>query len=248
MLKLNDNELHFLAELAKGCTLTSAMISSNMNTYDIAHLIVRIDSELDERKKLRAEFGIKPDQFTAAILARVISYKGHMDIVNAAHLLKEQGYDFKILFAGTGDREYMQTVQKHIDPLGLHDNILMLGFRKDVSDILSILDVQLNASFGTEATSLSLLEGFSLGIPAVASDYGGNPYVVQDGVNGLVFHTRDVSALADSLRKLMDDRALLATLGTRALSTYDSRFTAQIYAENIEKVYSKALALHGSRV
>lgn len=55
MLKLNDNELHFLAELAKGCTLTSAMISSNMNTYDIAHLIVRIDSELDERKKLRAE-------------------------------------------------------------------------------------------------------------------------------------------------------------------------------------------------
>lgn len=199
------------------------------------------------KNRLRSEFGIHPDQFTAAILARVIDYKGHMDIVDAAHILKEKGYDFKILFAGTGDEEYMNQVQDHIDSLGLSENILMTGFRKDVSDILSILDVQLNASYGTEATSLSLLEGFSLGVPAIASDYGGNPYVVQNGVNGLVFETRDVGALADALEKLMTDRALLATLGTRALSIYDRRFTAQAYAKNVESVYRKALSIHRSR-
>lgn len=201
----------------------------------------------ETRNRLRAEFGIRPEQFTAAILARVIDYKGHLDIVDSAHLLKGKGYDFKILFAGTGDGDYMKKVQNHIDSLGLSENILMTGFRKDVSDILSILDVQLNASFGTEATSLSLLEGFSLGVPAIASDYGGNPYVVQDGVNGLVFGTRDVGALADALEKLMTDRALLATLGTRALSIYDRRFTAQVYAKNVEAVYRKALAIRGNR-
>ena len=105
--------------------------------------------------------------------------------------------------------------------------------------------MQLNASYGTEATSLSLLEGFSLGVPAIASDYGGNPYVVQDGVNGLVFGTRDVTGLSEALQKLMDDRALLAALGIRALSVYDQRFTARVYAENIESVYRKALAVHG---
>ena len=44
---------------------------------------------------------------------------------------------------------------------------------------MSITDVQANASFGTEATSLALLEGMSLGIPAVVSDFGGNPGVTK---------------------------------------------------------------------
>ena len=201
----------------------------------------------ETRDKLRREFGIRPGQFTAGILARVISYKGHMDIIDAAHLLKKQGYDFKILFAGTGENSYLKTVQKQIDALGLSDNILMTGFRKDVPDILSILDVQLNASYGTEATSLSLLEGFSLGLPAIASDYGGNPYVVQDGINGLIFPTRDVHALAEALRTLMDDPSFLSTLGARARSIYETQFTAKIYAENVENVYQKALAVHKGR-
>ena len=198
----------------------------------------------ETKEKLRREFGIRNGQFTAAILARIISYKGHMDIIDAARILKEKGYDFKILFAGTGEAEYLKEIQKQIDALGLHDNILLTGFRKDVPDILSILDVQLNASYGTEATSLSLLEGFSLGIPAIASDYGGNPYVVEHGVNGLIFKTRDINSLADALQKLMDDPVLLDTLGKKARSIYEEKYTAQIYARNVEKVYEKALQVH----
>ena len=197
------------------------------------------------KERLRAEFGIRPGQFTAAIFARMISYKGQMDIIDAAHLLKEKGYDFKILLAGTGEESYIRSLQDRVGELGLQDDVLLPGFRRDVSDILSILDVQLNASYGTEATSLALLEGFSLGIPAVASDYGGNPYVIEDGVNGLIFKSRDVSALADALARLMDDRELLADLGANALSTYNQRFTAQVYANNVEKVYRKALIVHG---
>ena len=196
------------------------------------------------KERLRAEFGIRPGQFTAAIFARMISYKGQMDIIDAAHLLKEKGYDFKILLAGTGEDGYIRSLQDRIGELSLQDDLLP-GFRRDVSDILSILDVQLNASYGTEATSLALLEGFSLGIPAVASDYGGNPYVIEDGVNGLIFKSRDVSALADALARLMDDRELLAALGANALSAYNERFTAQVYANNVEKVYRKALIVHG---
>lgn len=208
--------------------------------------VERLRPSSDETKeKLRKEFNIAPGEFTASLLARVISYKGQLDIIEAARTLKTRGYDFKILFAGTGDSAFMQEVQYRIDSLGLHDSVLMLGFRKDVPDILSITDVQLNASYGTEATSLSLLEGFSLGIPAVASDYGGNPYVVQDGVNGLVFRTRDTDGLADALEKLIKDRAMLASLGTRALEIYDKRFTAEVYARNVESVYRKAMIVHG---
>ena len=59
--------------------------------------------------------------------------------------------------------------------------MLFLGFVQNVAEILSILDIQCNCSYGTEASSLALIEGMSLGLATVASDYGGNPWQVDDG-------------------------------------------------------------------
>lgn len=192
----------------------------------------------ETKDALRKEFGIREGVFTAAIMARVIDYKGHMDILEAARMLRADGLDFAILICGTGDDDYVNEVNGRIREYGLEGTVIMAGFRKDVPDILSILDVQLNASYGTEATSLALLEGFSLGVPAIASDYGGNPYVVEDGVNGLVFPTRNTAALAAALRRMMQEPGLAARLGTGALEAFDQKFTAQVYAVNIEKVYN----------
>lgn len=49
----------------------------------------------------------------------------------------------------------------------------MLGFLNDVEPLMNAMDIQANCSFGTEATSLSLLQGMSLGKPAVVTDFGG---------------------------------------------------------------------------
>lgn len=87
---------------------------------------------------------------------------------------------------------------------GVEDVMSLLGFRSDVAALLSILDVQLNVSYGTEATSMALLEGMSLGLPSIVSDYGGNPWLVKDGDNGLIFPSRDSRALAACIARLMD--------------------------------------------
>ena len=103
--------------------------------------------------------------------------------------------------------------------------------------LLSVLDLQINASYGTEATSLSLLEGMSLGLPAVVSDYGGNPGVITEGQNGLLVPQKDGQALAAAVERLMGDPALLAQLKAGAKARFASSFTAKIYAGNIEQVY-----------
>lgn len=197
----------------------------------------------ERRAALREELGIGPDVFTAAIMARIIDYKGQMDIIEAASLLKKKGLDFVFLFAGTGEDSFIEQLRARIAELGLEENVKLLGFRSDVPDILSILDVQLNASYGTEATSLALLEGFSLGIPAVASEYGGNPYVVLNGENGLTFPTRDINGLAEALEKLIRDPGLRSELGSGAKRIYEDRFTAAKYAANTENVYRGTLKL-----
>ena len=125
--------------------------------------------------------------------------------------------------------------------LGIEENVAFLGFVQDVSSVLSVLDLQVNASWGTEATSLALLEGMSVGVPALVSDYGGNPYLIHDGINGLVFPARDAAALAAAVRRCMDDRAMLERLGRGAYDDWATRLTANIFAENTENVYRRVL-------
>lgn len=188
---------------------------------------------------LRAQYGIEAGCFTAGILARLEEYKGHLIILEAAKQLVDQGRRLKVLVAGVGNFE--DAVRARIQALGLEDVVLMVGFQQDVAPILSILDVQLNASYGTEASSLALLEGLSMGVPAVVSSYGGNPYLIDDGQDGLIFPNRDSKALAGCLARLMDDPEARAQMSRRAQELFQQRFTGQIFAQKIESVYRSTL-------
>lgn len=193
-----------------------------------------------EQEALRQALDIPPKAVVFGILARMEHYKGHLDLVEAARLLKERGRaDFRVLVAGAGDFE--AAVSAAVDAAGVGDVVKLLGFRSDVAALLSVLDVQLNCSYGTEATSMALLEGMSLGLPAIVSDYGGNPYVIKDGASGLIFPSRDAAALAGAMEKLMDCPEERARLGQNAKADFQARFTGQAFARNVEQVYLDVL-------
>ncbi len=193
-----------------------------------------------ERTALREELGLASDAFVFGILARIEDYKGHLCLVHAAKLLKEQGREnFRILIAGTGSFE--PEVARAVVEMGVSDVVQMLGFRSDVTALLNILDVQLNASYGTEATSMALLEGMSLGLPSIVSNYGGNPYVVEDGGNGLVFPCHDSQALCACMARLMDEPDTLAAMRGRAKELFQQRFTGQVFARSTEQIYLDVL-------
>lgn len=188
---------------------------------------------------LRALWRIAPEDFSLGILARLEDYKGHMDILRALRILKGEGRRVKLLIAGTGPFE--ETLRRETARLELEDQVRFLGFVTDVAPLLSVLDLQLNASYGTETSSLSILEGMSMGLPAVVSDYGGNPWLIDDGEDGLIFPTRDSAALAKAVASLMDRPEELKRMGRRAEEIFRERFTGEIFAKNIENVYLDTL-------
>ena len=189
-----------------------------------------------EQAALRANLGVAPGDFLLGILARIEDYKGHLTIAEAVAKLKPQGYRPKVLVAGIGP--YEEELRRACVRLGVTDDLLFLGFRSDVAAILSVLDCQLNASYGTETSSLSLLEGMSMGLPAIVSDYGGNPFVIDDGLDGLLFPAKNSTALAACIKRVIDDRAALARMGQEARNQFEHRFTGEIFARNIEAVYA----------
>ena len=190
----------------------------------------------EEQAALKRELSIPEGHTVFGILARLEDYKGHLDLLEAVRRLKERGReDFTVLAAGTGPFE--GTLAQAVRQAGAEDRMKLLGFRSDVPALLNILDVQLNCSYGTEATSMALLEGMSLGLPTIASDYGGNPYVVEDGGTGLLFPSRNAAALAEAMERLMDRPEERKALGARARTVYEERFTGQVFARNTEKIY-----------
>ena len=208
--------------------------------------VPRTDPE--EREALRKELDLPREAVVFGILARLEDYKGHLYLIRAARILKDRGVSgFRVLIAGTGS--YEEQVARAVRELEVGDVVKLLGFRSDVGALLNLLDVQLNASYGTEATSMALLEGMSLGLPTIASDYGGNPWVVKDGETGLIFPSRDDAALADAMEHLIQNPEERAAMGRRALELYEHEFTGEIFARRVEDVYRQVLkgAQHGTK-
>jgi len=227
-----------VSEAAKE-NLTDAGISGKLISVVLNGVSPVARCSKEKIKEVKTNYGIKEEDYVISLVARIEDYKGHAYAVCAASKLKAQGRPFKMIFAGSGG--YEDAVRKMLMDEGLEEDVIMTGFIQNVSDILSISDVQLNASYGTEATSLSLLEGFSMGLPAVVSNFGGNPYVVENGINGLVFESKNADALCSALCSLMDNPAKLKDMGEEALRSYNERFSGEVFAKNIEEIYKQTL-------
>lgn len=220
--------------------LTEAGISSKKITVVMNGVTPVARTTPQEQEALKQELNIPENTCVFGILARLEDYKGHLYLIHAAHLLKEQGItNFRILIAGTGPFE--AEVHRAVIEMGVEDVVQLLGFRSDVAQLLNILDVQLNASYGTEATSMALLEGMSLGLPSIVSDYGGNPWVISHGENGLIFPSKNSDALAQAMADLIQRPEKRAAMGQKALERFESQFTAQVFARNTEQIYRNIL-------
>lgn len=193
---------------------------------------VRVFSD-DEKASLRKRFCVEDGEKVISIIARLEPVKGHKCFIDAAEIIKKRGYNAKFIIAGTGSAE--EELKKYASEKNA--NVLFTGFINDPESLAAITDISANASYGTEATSISLLEGMSLGNPAVVSDYGGNPGVIQDGVNGFIFPVHDSEAMADKIQLLIDDTKLYNMMSENALRIFEEKFKADVYARNIENIY-----------
>ena len=190
----------------------------------------------EETDALRAELGIKEGDFVVGMSARLEEVKGHIYLVEAARIIHERGCEnLKVLIIGTGATEF--ELKAKTAEYGLTDSVLFPGFVSDVAPYIKLMDVIVNCSFGTEATSMALLEAMSLAKPAIATDYGGNSFIIENGKNGYIIPQKSASNLAEAIQKLMDSPEKLLEMAKFAYSKYICRLTGKIMTGKIEKIY-----------
>lgn len=193
----------------------------------------------EEKSLIRRRFGVNDGEKVVSIVARLEDIKGHDYFIEAAKMLTDEGVHAKFFIAGTGS--YEEHLKNKVKELGLTDTVIFTGFITDVDKLMSITDIQANASYGTEATSLALLEGMSIGVPAVVSDFGGNPGVIKDGENGFVVAKQNSAALKKGLQTLLEDKELYEKMSVRSKEIFNTTFTSRIMTKNTEDLYLETI-------
>ena len=195
---------------------------------------------LQEMVALRNHLGVSEGDFVVGMVARLENYKGQATLLRAVAMCAEQAPRLRALLVGDGSRE--AEYRALAAELGVNDRVIFCGFAEDVAPYYALMAVNVNASSGTETSSLSLSEGMSAGVPCVVSDFGGNPKMVVDGDNGLIFQTGDHAQLSQALVRLYEDRALLARLSVGARRHFRERLTAKGMVRQLEGMYERLLA------
>jgi glycosyltransferase involved in cell wall biosynthesis len=172
-------------------------------------------------------------------VGRLYDQKGYDYLVRAAALLKSRGRAFRCAIVGIGPQE--RRLRELMAELGVEDEVVLIGRRDDVPDVVRALDVAILSS-RWEGSPLVLMEYMALAAPIVATAVGGVPDLIEDGVHGLLVPPHSPDALADGIGRLLDDRSLAARMGEAARERQRAEFDLDVVVRRLEGLYAELYA------
>lgn len=167
------------------------------------------------------------DPWRVGVIGRIAPEKGQLEFIRAAwRVLRQERCEFVVcgdaLFSNP---QYALRVRAEAEGLPIE----FTGWRDDIRDVLSALDVIVVPSGAVEATTRVILEAFSAGVPVVAFRSGGIPEIIEDGVTG-VLSPPTAQELASTLLQLFrGNGAWLESIRTQAQTAFASRFSLERY-------------------
>jgi len=187
-------------------------------------------SNIPERGEARRQLGWPEDAFTLVTVGRLAEVK-RVDLqVEAVARLD----GVRLVIVGDGpEREPLERLASQPD---VSERVTFTGALPHDQALLAIraADVLVLSSH-TEGLSHVLIEAMQLGTPCVATNVGGNPEVITDGVDGLLVPPRDADALAATIRDLRDHPARRRALAEAALKSVE-RFSWEALVDQTEAV------------
>ena len=193
-------------------------------------------SEIPAEKKaqIRKDYGIAETDTVIGIVARVEPVKRHDLFLKAAKIVAENVPTARFLVIGDGSAR--QDGEKLAAELGISDKVIFAGYIKNVNDIVNILDINVLTS-EREALSISLIEGMSIGKPAVAINGGGPGEVIEDGKNGILINSLDYNLLARAITDLANDKEKQKKMGEYGKKVAAEKFGAKQMADTLKNIY-----------
>lgn len=192
----------------------------------------------ENRKEVdRSEFGIPPNAFIVGCIASMRPIKGVDVLIRAMAELDSNTNVHCLLIGDVRDNR----IPELIDQLGIGERIHIAGHRDDAIDVIGGCDVVVAPSRGREGLTKAVIEGMAQGRPAIVTQAGGLPEMVDDGESGHVVPIGDHTALADRIGRLAADPERASAMGQRAREIVAERFSADQTVDRTLALYQDLL-------
>ena len=196
-----------------------------------------------DRDSKKRELGFEPGQSVVGMVAPLKPQKAPLDFVRTAALIHHVRPEARFLLVGDG--ELRQAVEAEVTRLGLSGLFRLVGWRRDIVEIMHCLDVFVLTSLW-EGLPRVYLEALSSGRPVVGTRVGGAAEVIQDGINGFLAEPGDVGTLAGRVIDLLTHPDTRKEMGERARSL-PIQFDIREMVRQQEKEYERLLVRYDQR-
>lgn len=207
-------------------------IENGIDTYRFT------DNGFDIEKK-KQELGLDNGSIILGTVGVLNESKGHSYLIRAISEIINQGFDVKLIIAGEGIlRRELETLS---DQLGLNGRIKLLGFREDIPQILSLMDIFVFPSLW-EGMSLALLEAMASGLPVISTEVHGTIDLIQDNKRGLLVKRKDILGLVRAVKYLISNPNEAKRMGQEAKELVCKNYTLDRQISRIEGLYCNLIS------
>jgi len=187
---------------------------------------------------LRRELGLEENILLVGIVARLFPVKGHNLFLEAAAKVRDQFSPVKFVIVGGG--ELTEPLKHHAKKLRMERDIFFLGYRSDLPEIYSDLDIVVLSSYN-EGMPVSIIEAMAAAKPVVATEVGSVRELVNHGETGYIVPSGNANALAEAILKLLQQPSLRHAMGKQGRQHMNSQFTLERMLQATESLYLQTL-------
>ena len=202
----------FVARHASKIIVPSSYLKGIISVWGIPPEKIEVIYNSISLPALQESFQVRENSIVSS--GRLVPWKGMEKLIDAVAEVQKEIPSVTLTIVGDGpDRKKLE--EEGGKQLG--DAITFTGMLSQAENLNAIQASAiyvLNSSY--EGLSHQLIETMMLGKPIIATAVGGNPELIEDGVNGLLVAYGDQQALESALKKLLQDEDLRARLGARA--------------------------------
>jgi glycosyltransferase involved in cell wall biosynthesis len=198
----------------------------------------------DELKiNLKQELKIPKTAFPLmGMTGRITQEKGYFELIEALKILRQQFPNVNLVVIGgqlTSERDSFQSqLSQFISDHNLDNNVTFTGFRSDIPEILSLLDIFTLPSY-REGLPRSILEAMAMELPVVTTDIRGCREAVIHNETGLIVPHKDSKKLAEALEELLNDENKRKVFGKNGRHRVEKEYDENLVFHRLEKYYQE---------
>ena len=196
-----------------------------------------VDVRAGFRARIRETMGIDERTVVIGNVARLVPFKGHRFLLDAAARIAQENNGVLFLIAGDGELE--GDLKAQAASLGLGDRVRFIGFRDDLREIYPAFDIYCHSSLelASEMFPIAVLRALACALPVVSTNVGGIAAMIDEGVSGHLTPAEDPPALARALLGLINNAPKRSAFGRASFALFERRYQAAAMAGNVERVY-----------